>query len=62
VRWVARRLDGHVLAVDPGRKRTFGNEIVEHSVEERGILGVKRHCGASIVRNAARHLGEEAIG
>ena len=41
VRGIARRLDRHVLAVELRRQRAVGNEIVEHSVEERGILGVE---------------------
>ena len=41
VRGVARRLDRHVPAIEVRRQRAFGNEIVEHSVKERGILGVK---------------------
>ena len=41
VRGIARRLDRDVLPVELRRQGAFGNEIVEHSVEERGILGVK---------------------
>ena len=41
MRRVARRLDRHVLPVEVRRQRAFGNKIVEHPVEERGILGVK---------------------
>jgi hypothetical protein len=41
VRRIARRLDGHVAPVEPLREHAVGNEVVEHSVEERGILGVK---------------------
>jgi hypothetical protein len=41
VRGVARRLDGNRLPVDIGRKSAFGLKLVEHSVEERGILGVE---------------------
>jgi len=41
VRGVARRLDRHVFANEISRQRAVGNEIVEHSVEERGILGVQ---------------------
>ena len=41
VRRIARRLDRHVPAVEARRQRAFGNKLVEHSVEERGILGVK---------------------
>src|SRR6185437_8554395 len=60
---IARRLDRHVLAVEIGRKRALGNELVEHSVEERGILGVKAQfrskgsaeSGASSAAFAARH-------
>jgi hypothetical protein len=41
MRRIARRLDRHVPAVDVRRQRAFGKKVVEHSVEERGILGVK---------------------
>ena len=41
VRRIARRLDRHVPAVEAGGQHTLGNELVEHSVEERGILGVE---------------------
>ncbi len=41
MRRIARRLDGDILAVESGRQRAVGNEVVEHSVEKRGILGVK---------------------
>ena len=41
MRGVARRLDGHVRAIEVRRKRALRNEVIEHSVEERGILGVK---------------------
>jgi hypothetical protein len=41
MRGVARRLDSDRLAVDFGRKPAFGLKLVEHSVEERGILGVE---------------------
>jgi hypothetical protein len=37
---IARRLDRHILAVDRRRQCAVGNEVVEHSVEKRGILGV----------------------
>ena len=40
MRRVARRLDRHVPAVEVRRKHAFGNKLVEHSIEERGILGV----------------------
>jgi hypothetical protein len=40
MRRIARRLDGHVAAVEVRRQRAVGNEVVEHSVKERGILGV----------------------
>ena len=43
VRRVARRLDRHVLAVEVARQRAVGDELVEHPVEERGILGVEAH-------------------
>ncbi len=39
--WIARRLDRDVAALDARGQRAFGNEFVEHSVEERGILGVE---------------------
>ena len=45
MRRIARRLDRDVLAVEVRRQRAVGNEIVEHSVEERGILGVKAQVG-----------------
>jgi hypothetical protein len=35
MRGIARRLDGHALPVKAGRKRAFGNELVEHPIEER---------------------------
>jgi hypothetical protein len=35
MRGIARRLDRHVPPVKSGRQNAFGNEIVEHSVEER---------------------------
>ncbi len=38
---VARRLDRDRLAIDSGRNFVFGLKLVEHSVEERGIAGVK---------------------
>jgi hypothetical protein len=41
MRRVARRLDGHVPAIEDRRERTLCNEVVEHSIEERGILGVE---------------------
>jgi hypothetical protein len=41
MRRIARRLDRHVAALDALRQHAFGNEFVEHSVEERGILGVE---------------------
>ena len=41
MRRIARRLDRDVAAVELRRQRAVGNEIVEHSVEERGILGVE---------------------
>jgi hypothetical protein len=41
MRGIARRLDGHVLAIEACGQSAFGNEVVKHSVEERGILGVK---------------------
>jgi len=39
--WVARRLDGDRTALDAAGQLAFGNKLVEHPVEERGILGVK---------------------
>jgi hypothetical protein len=41
MRRIARRLDGHVFPVGFWRHLAFANEVVEHSVEERGILGVE---------------------
>jgi hypothetical protein len=41
MRGIARRLDRHIPAVELRRQRAIGNEVVEHSVEKRGILGVK---------------------
>ena len=63
MRRIARRLDRHVLAVEVRRQRAVGNEVVEHSVEERGILGVEAQFAvhpcwkarASSAARAARH-------
>ena len=63
VRGIARRLDRHVLAVEAGGQRAFGDEIVEHSVEKCGILGVKARTSPRLLERArlaqrqpARHL------
>ena len=54
VRGIARRLDRHVPAVEVRRQRAFGNEVVEHSIEERGILGVKGHLIRPLSRPVPR--------
>jgi hypothetical protein len=41
VRRIARRLDRNAATLEAVGQNAFGNEFVEHSVEERGILGVK---------------------
>ena len=41
VRWISGRLDRDVAALDALRQRAFADEVVEHSVQERGILGVE---------------------
>ena len=41
MRRIARRLDRDVAPIESGRQRAFGHELVEHSVEKRGILGVE---------------------
>ena len=41
MRWISGRLDRDVAALDALRQRAFANEFVEHSVQERGILGVE---------------------
>ena len=55
VRSVARRLDRHRLARQPGGQRALGFKGIEHSVEERGISGIKGHGRASSAATAARH-------
>jgi hypothetical protein len=42
-----------MVTVDVCRKHSFGNEIVKHSVEERGILGVKAQLGSPEVEGVA---------
>jgi hypothetical protein len=49
---IARRLDRDVPAVELRRKSAFGNEVVEHSVEERGILGVEAQFQSTNGRKA----------
>ncbi len=41
VRGIARRLDRDSTALETLRQRPFGNKLVEHPVEKRGILGVQ---------------------
>ena len=43
MRRIARRLDRDRAPLEPGRQRAFGFKLVEHPVEKRGIVGVKRH-------------------
>jgi len=38
---IARRFDRYVLSIEVGRKHSVGNEVIEHSIEERCILGVE---------------------
>jgi hypothetical protein len=40
---IERRLDRHMAPVESVRQRAAGDKLVEHSVKERGILGVKAH-------------------
>jgi hypothetical protein len=47
MRRIARRLDRHVLAVELSRQHAVGNEIIEHSVEERGISGVEAQIAST---------------
>ena len=54
VRRIARRLDRHAAAIQAVGQRAVGNELIEHSVEERGILGVKAQTGVH------RRLGKRA--
>jgi hypothetical protein len=51
MRRVARRLDSHVFAVELGGEHAFGNEFVEHSLEERGILGVEAQFLAPLLES-----------
>ena len=51
MRRIARRLDRDPAPLEARRQRAFGNKFVEHSVEERGILGVKRH-GAPLAQQS----------
>jgi len=51
---VARRLDRHIPAVEPGGQRARERQIIERGIEMRGETGVERHgvalttpCGAS---------------
>ena len=41
MRRIARGLYSDILAIEITRQRAVSNKIVEHSVEKRGILGVK---------------------
>ena len=54
MRGIARRLDRDVAPVEVRRQSTVGNEIVEHSVEERGILGVEAHILRAPLLESAR--------
>ena len=40
---VARRLDRHGAAVEPGRQRAGGDQRVERGIEMRGEAGIERH-------------------
>jgi hypothetical protein len=42
-----------MLAVKLRRQRAVGNEVVEHSVKERGILGVVAQVSSPIPESAA---------
>jgi hypothetical protein len=53
MRGIARRLDRQVAPVDALRQRALGNEVVEHSVEERGILGVKAQFRSPVLEGVA---------
>ena len=62
MRGIARRLDRHILAVEVRRQNAIVNKVVEHSLEERGILGVEAQfaspvleSGASSAASFARH-------
>ena len=44
VRGIARRLDRNLATIEVRRQRAVGHEVFKHSVEESGILLVKRHC------------------
>ena len=46
VRGIARRLDRHRLALEPGRQRALAFESVEDGVEMRGEAGVEGHDGS----------------
>ena len=41
---IARRLDRDRSAGDASGQRPVGDKFVEHSVDERGILGVEAQC------------------
>jgi hypothetical protein len=45
---VPGRLDSHIAAIRCGRQDAFGDELVEHSVKERGISGVKAQFASTI--------------
>ena len=55
MRRIARRLDRNRPPRRLGRKLTGGNEIVEHSIEKRGVTGMNGHAAPLAKRRAPRH-------
>jgi hypothetical protein len=57
---IARRLDRDRAPLEARRQCTFGNKFVEHSVEERGILGVKAHIPFSFDKARRAALAQQS--